>query len=161
MVYKLEVKANDFKSDTVCMGWQLIEILRNFECMTDVEWLIFDVYGTTHRDLSQLFEINETGEIIFESTKDLISSVEQVIQFEQGVFCLVPNSEEIQFIDGPPETESPEGMQIKGSLLEIRTFDYSFFEIYSRDKDCLEKIKNNCSLQKNLIFKGIDNEFRI
>ena len=156
MVYKLELKASNFKSDTVCMGWQLVEILRNFDNITDAKWLVFDIYGTTHGDLSQLFEKNETGETVFESTKKLMLSVEQIIQFEQGVFCLVPNSEEIQFDDGPPETESSEGIQIKSSLLEIRAFDYTFFEVYSRNEEYLKKIKNNCSIQENLIFKTIN-----
>lgn len=155
MVYKLELKSSNFESDTICMGWQLVGILKNFIDLEDTKWLAFDVYGTTHNDLLQLFKADETGGTTFDHTTSLISSVEKMIQFEQGVFCLISNSEIIQFEDGIPETESPEGLQIQNSFLEVRAFDYTLFEIYSSDKEYLEKIKNSVSNQDGLSFKTV------
>ena len=150
-MYKLEIKSSDFEIDTICMGWQLVKILKNFISLKSIKWLVYDVYGTTHDDLSQIFKPSECGKITFDSTESLISSVEKVVQFEQGVFCLVSNSEEIQFEDGIPETESSEGLQIKNSLLEIRAFDYTSFEVYSSNEEYLKKIKDNiCLEQKQL-----------
>jgi hypothetical protein len=153
-VYKLEIRADDFESNTICMGWQLVEILKNFKDLKYRKWVVFDVYGTTHDDLLKLFKVDKTRKIDFDSTERLISSVEKVIQFEQGVFCLVSDSKKLEFKDGFPETEAPEGMQIKDSLVEIRTFDYTLFEIYSNNKKYLGKIKNYFSNQ-DLNFKEI------
>ena len=143
LVYKLEIEANSFECDTVCLGWQLVKILKNFTNLKDTKWLVFDVYGTTHDDMLQLFITDETGSVTFDSTESLIASVEKVIQFESGVFCLIPNSHKIEIEGGSPETEASEGMQIENALLEVRAFDYTFFEIYSHDKEYLEKIKSN------------------
>ena len=154
-MYKLEIEANNFEYDTVCLGWQLAKILMNFTDFKDTKWLVFDVYGTTHDDILQLFITDEAGRVTFDSTESLIVAVEKVIQFESGVFCLVSNSNKIEVEDDSPETESPEGMQIENALLEVRAFDYTFFEVYSHDKEYLEKIKKNLLIQDNLNLKVI------
>lgn len=98
-----------------------------------MKWKVYDVYGKTNKDLNELFKRNENEEIIFNTTENLNTSVNEVIQFEEGAFCLVSKSGEIEFENGLLETEAPEGLQIKSTFVEIRTFDYSYFEIYSND----------------------------
>ena len=146
MVYKLEIRSIDFGMDTICMGWRLSKILRNFIDLKNIKWLVFDIYGTTQDDLSKLFEIDETGKIIFEDTETLISKVDKIIQFEQGVFSLISSFENIDFEELNLETEASEGLQIKNSLLEIRAFDYSYFEIYSNNKTYLKKIEESIAV---------------
>lgn len=155
MIYKLEIKSENFESDTICMGWQLVDILKNFTDLKNMKWMVFDVYGSTHSNLLELFNKDENENILFEDTKHLISSVTEIVQFEDGVFCLVDDLEKIEFTNGIPETEASEGIQIKKSLLEIRTFDCSFFEIYSPEKKYLDKIKMNLPNQENLNYKEI------
>jgi hypoxanthine phosphoribosyltransferase len=155
MIYKLEISSENFNTDTICMGWQLANILKDFVNLKNITWLVFDVYGSTHGDLLELFKKDKQKTVHFEDTKQLISSVSEVVQFETGVFCLVDKSEKIEFTKGVPETEAKEGIQIQKAILEIRTFDYSFFEVYSTDKKYLDKIKKKLPNQKDLDCKTI------
>ncbi|MBL1226734.1 hypothetical protein [Enterococcus sp. BWR-S5] len=143
MIYKLEIKSEHFHSDTTCMGWQLVDILKNFIDLKNLKWVVFDIYGSTHEDLLELFKKDKNETVFFENTEHLISSVNEVVQFETGVFCLIDSTKKIEFIDGIPETEAKERIQVQKEILEIRTFDYSFFEVYSADRKYLDKIKMN------------------
>lgn len=154
-MYKIEVKPLNFEDDMICLGWQLADILSNFEDLVDIKWAGFDIFGSTHTGLSELFKPDYDGNIVFDSTKKLIFSVKEVVQFERGVFCLLESSEKIEFEDGVPETEMPEGMQLKKSLLEIRTFDYSYFEIYSPKREYLDKIRMNLLNSKGVGYKEV------
>lgn len=155
MIYKLEISSENFNTDTICMGWQLTDILKSFVNLKNIIWMAFDVYGSTHKDLLELFKKDKQNTVLFEDTKQLIFSVSEVVQFETGVFCLVDKSKKIEFSNGIPETEAKEGIQIQNAILEIRTFDYSFFEVYSTDKKYLDKIKTTLPNQKDLEYKII------
>lgn len=117
------------------MGWQLASLLQAVVKIKNIKWLAFDIYGTTRGDLGELFIKDNAGIVVFSNTNSLITSVEQVVQVEQGVFCLVRESDKVD-----SETEAPEGMQLEKSISEIRTFDFSFFEIYSAEKNILNEI---------------------
>lgn len=108
------------------MGWQLASLLQAVVKIKNIKWLAFDIYGTTRGDLGELFKKDNTGTAVFSNTNSLITSVEQVVQFEQGVFCLVRESDKVDSETETPETEAAEGMQLEKSILEIRTFDSSF-----------------------------------
>lgn len=122
------------------MGWQLASLLQAVVKIKNIKWLAFDIYGTTRGDLGELFIKDNAGIVVFSNTNSLITSVEQVVQFEQGVFCLVRESDKVDSETETPETEAPEGMQLEKSISEIRTFDFSFFEIYSAEKNILNEI---------------------
>lgn len=148
--FKLKIRGMDFFNEELsCLGWQFAEILKSIKDYTENHnWYIFDVLGTSNFSLIELFPINTSGLCIVLSTDELIDKVKKVIQFESGVFIAVQKGEEINWdLDCLPETEESEGLQHPFAEIEIRTFDYSFFEIYGMDVD-IEKIVLNY-FQKN------------
>lgn len=65
------------------------------------------------------------------TTDELIDKVKRVIQFESGVFIAVQKGVKISWdLDHLLETEESGGGQHPLAEIEIRTFDYSCFEIY-------------------------------
>jgi hypothetical protein len=148
--FKLKIRGMDFFNEELsCLGWQFAEILKSIKDYTEnYNWYIFDVLGTSNFSLVELFPINKSGLCIVLSTDELIDKVKKVIQFESGVFIAVQKGEEINWdFACLPETEESEGLQHPFAEIEIRTFDYSFFEIYGMDVD-IEKIVLNY-FQKN------------
>ena len=79
-VHRIEIYAKKFEYDLACMGWQLVSILTAFVNEKNIKWLVFDLYGSTESDLNFLFKKNDKGFTVFDSTHELISSVEKVIQ---------------------------------------------------------------------------------
>lgn len=155
MIYKLEIRSENFQSDVICMGWQLSQILKAFISLSGISWAIYDIYGSTNSNLFKLFPKDKFDNIFFKNTADLISSVNKIHQFESGVFCLVDKNKKIKFLDDVPETESDEGIQVKNALLEIRAFDYTYFEVYSEDLEFLERIKIKLPNGDDLTYKKI------
>ncbi|MFP7287636.1 hypothetical protein SFC15_15520 [Shouchella clausii] len=81
----------------------------------------------------------------------MIEKVKRVIQFESGVFIAVEKGKKINWnFDHLPETEESEGLQHPLAEIEIRAFDYSFFEIYGNDIEAKKTILNY--LRKNQIW---------
>lgn len=89
------------------------------------------MFGSTHTSISFLFPQDDKGLCFFSSTEELIEKARQVIQFKRGVFIAFPINKDV-FWDLMllPQTEAPIGLQHPESEIEIRTFDYSYFEIY-------------------------------
>ena len=78
------------------------------------------------------------------STDKLMDKVKKVIQFESGVFIAVQKKKKIEWdFERLPETEVSEGIQHSLADIEIRTFDYSFFEIYSNNIEVKKTILNH------------------
>lgn len=153
--FKLEIKAKNFNNDIICTGEQLTKVLFSLNKLKNVKWLAYDVYGSSKKDLKNLFKIDEEYSL-FNDTKSLINSIYNVIQFEEGVFIMISNDENvIDYADGIPFTEYEEKMQILNSLLEIRMFDFSYIEIYSNNIKLLELIKNSIPNQEDLKIKEI------
>lgn len=132
-----------FNEELSCLGWQLAEILISLKDYTKThEWYIFDVLGTSESSLHDLFPKNPQELCIVLSTEELIDKVKRVIQFESGVFIAVQKGKTINWeFDNLPETEESEGLQHPLAEIEIRTFDYSFFEIYG----------NNIKVEKTIL----------
>jgi hypothetical protein len=75
-------------------------------------------------------------------TRALVMLASEIDQFESGVFLAVP-FELSSGIEGVvAETESPRGAIWKESKVEIRTFDTSYFELYTSDRNIRDTVLN-------------------
>lgn len=149
--FMLKVRGSDyFNEELSCLGCQFAEILLSLKGHTENhEWYIFDVLGTSKSSIDELFQKNPQGVCTVLSTDELIDTVKRVIQFESGVFIAVEKGEKINWdFDHIPETEESEGLQHPLGVIEIRTFDYSFFEIYGINIEVKKTILNY--FRKNL-----------
>lgn len=148
--FMLKVRGSDFFNEELsCLGSQFAEILTSIKDYTEShDWYIFDVLGTSKSPLHELFPKNPQELCVVSSTDKLIDKVKKVIQFESGVFIAVQKGKKIEWdLEYLPETEEDEGIQHLFADIEIRTFDYSFFEIYTKKIEVKRTILNH--FQKN------------
>ncbi|WP_188388392.1 hypothetical protein [Priestia taiwanensis] len=124
-----------FRDELCCLGWQFAEILtRLIEYTEGHHWYVFDVAGGGHVSFLELFPRNSEGMCVICSTEELIQKVKKVNQFESGVFIAIKKGEPVEWdIHYLPETEEEEGLQHPLAAIEIRLFDFSYFEIYGND----------------------------
>ncbi|KOS61805.1 hypothetical protein FJQ98_18580 [Lysinibacillus agricola] len=144
--FMLKVRGNKFFNEELsCLGWQLAEILISLKDYTEShDWYIFDVLGTSKTSLHELFPKNPKELCIVLSTDELIDKVKTIIQFESGVFIAIQKGKKINWnFNHLPETEESEGLQHLFAEIEIRTFDYSFFEIYGNNIEVKKTILNH------------------
>lgn len=131
-----------FNEELSCLGDQLAKILfclKGFK--QDYQWFVFDVFGSTHSSLLELFPTQDLSAI---STDKLIDSVKQIVQFESGVFIGFQKGLQIEWdANSMPETEEDVGIQHSLADIEIRAFDFSYFEIYGNDKKLKEYLVQN------------------
>ncbi|EKF33736.1 MULTISPECIES: hypothetical protein [Bacillus] len=143
--FLLKIRGMEYFNDELsCLGDQLAKILFCIkELKQDYKWYVFDVFGSTH---SSLFELFPDKDLIAMSTDKLIDSVRQVVQFESGVFIGFQKGLQIEWdLNSMPETEEDEGIQHSLADIEIRAFDFSYFEVYGNDI----KIKEHLVLNLN------------
>ncbi|WP_028596377.1 hypothetical protein [Paenibacillus assamensis] len=148
--FLLKVRGSEyFNEELSCLGWQFAEILLSLkEYSHDYIWYIFDVSATSESSLYELFPKHSQEFFSVLSTDELIASVKRVIQFESGVFIAVQKGAGVDWdFDQLPETEESEGLQHPLAEIEIRTFDYSFFEIYGSNIEVKKIILNH--IKKN------------
>lgn len=147
--FMLKVRGSEFNEELSCLGWQFAEILISLKDYTkNHDWYIFDVLGTSKSALHELFPRDSQELCIVLSTGELIDKVKRVIQFESGVFIAVQKGNKIYWdFEHLPETEENEGLQHPLADIEIRAFDYSFFEIYSNNIEVEKAILNH--IRKN------------
>ncbi|PSL40934.1 hypothetical protein B0H99_10366 [Planomicrobium soli] len=133
-----------FNEELSCLGWQLAEILNPLKDYTQFhEWYIFDVTATSKAAITELFPKNPQESFVVLSTDELIDTVKRVIQFESGVFIAVQKGKEVNWdVDHLPDTEENEGLQHPLAEIEIRPFDYSYFEIYGNNNKVKKTILN-------------------
>ncbi|UTR13904.1 hypothetical protein MM221_14980 [Salipaludibacillus sp. LMS25] len=133
--FTLNLQGRDFNEELSCLGRQLTNILISLKDDTkNHDWYIFDILGSSEISFLELFPNNTQGFCIVHSTNELIDRVKNVIQFESGVFLAIEKGRKVIWdFDYLPETEEQEGLQHPLADIEIRAFDYSFFEIYGND----------------------------
>ncbi|KGR85308.1 hypothetical protein [Lysinibacillus odysseyi] len=144
--FKLTIRGMDFFNEELsCLGWQFAEVLKSIKNHTEnYDWYIFDVLGTSNSGLLDLFPLNTSGLCVVLSTNELIDKVKKVIQFESGVFIAVQKGKEVNWDFGClPGTEESEGLQHPFAEIEIRAFDYSFFEFYGRNVEIKQSVLNH------------------
>lgn len=139
-VIRLNGKSIDEKNVS-CLGKQLkiiLEVVMDY--LKDNEWYISDV-SDNENIASIIFEcnINEIRKI--DDTNTLLSKINLIDQFYSGVFIAVrkEKNEQVYFHE-VPETETEEGLQYQDAEVEIRAFDTSYFEIYTKDEALKKKI---------------------
>lgn len=143
--FMLKVRGSQFFNEELsCLGSQFAEILTSIKDYTEShDWYVFDVLGTSSSPLHELFHEN-SQELCVLSTDKLMDKIKKVIQFESGVFMAVQKEKKIEWdFEHLPETEANEGIQHSLADIEIRTFDYSFFEIYSNNIEVKKTILNH------------------
>ncbi|WP_042229513.1 hypothetical protein [Paenibacillus popilliae] len=141
--YIIRLSGEQFESDLSCLGEQLARLLNCIEQETkQLSWYAFDVFGSTHQSLDILFPrpYCKIG-----NTVDLVNKVKRVVQFHSGVFIGAHRETKIDWdVDNLPETEEGEGLQHPSAVIEIRSFDCSYFEIYGIDNRMERKITSCC-----------------
>lgn len=135
------ITAEDFQSELCCLGEQLVELLNCIKKTSPLSWYVFDGLGGCTQPVEDLF-VKPMG--YFEDTDHLIERVKHVVQFESGVFIGVNLDTRMEWdLERLPETEEVEGLQHELAEIEIRTFDFSYFEVYGADKR-MENDLNAC-----------------
>ncbi len=125
-----------------CTGSQLASILHEIEDqLHELTWYVVDVLARNHYCL-ELYEEKEGSQIPLKvgTTQDLIDFVLPVPQFESGIFLAVPTSmgPNIHWTPNLFNTENEEF--IEPSILIVRAFDTSYFEILSKKKDVIDRL---------------------
>ncbi|MBN6888314.1 hypothetical protein ACUXCC_002325 [Cytobacillus horneckiae] len=141
--YTLRLYGNEhFNDELSCLGWQLAKLLEGLKTVSeDYKWYVFDLYGTSEGGFNQYFLTNSNGLCEFFSIDTLIKSSKKIIQYETGVFVMFPKQAQlVMSFDEYPRTEEEEGMQIPKSIIEIRAFDFSYFEVYCNDEKFIKLI---------------------
>jgi hypothetical protein len=139
--------AEDFQSDLCCLGEQLVELLSCIKKTSHLSWYVFDALGGCTQPVEDLFA-KPMG--YFENADELIEQVKHVVQFESGVFIGInPNTRAEWNLEYLPETEEIEGLQHESAEIEIRAFDFSYFEVYGADKR-IENDLNACFTRVSL-----------
>ncbi|EHQ90118.1 hypothetical protein DesyoDRAFT_3080 [Desulfosporosinus youngiae DSM 17734] len=143
--YSFLLGKEQFSAELICLGDQLGKILNciKYELRNHC-WFVFDVFGSSHTLMSCLFPQDQAGICLINTTEELIEKVKKVIQFERGVFIAFPINKEVLWKKNLlPQTEALEGLHHPESEIEIRAFDYSYFEVYTL-RDTLSKVFRSC-----------------
>ncbi len=153
--YRVLLTSKCFPTDKViCLGTQLISII-NFlkDFLPKHIWYGADVdavgKGAMKTDMKDI-KLNLIG-----TDFQFIQYCSGIDQFIWGVFlCIDSNISSQNILDIELETEDEPFRSIacNGIIIELRTFDTSFFEIYSEDEMIIKKLANkfNCSYSSKL-----------
>jgi hypothetical protein len=144
--FQLNLDKRSFGDNVICLGEQLSSILETIKDETkECTWYIFDIAGSSKESILDIFQTDiNTGICKINNTEELIESVRRIIQFERGVFIAIRKDVTLaRNLNCIPETEEDERLQIPESEVEIRTFDYSYFDIYGTNEKIRIKL-NDC-----------------
>lgn len=132
-MYRIQLDADAFSADVVCLGVQLSEVVLAIDgVLPTVEWYGADVYVPGKLQFSGEHPVH------LGSSKQLVGLVLDVGQFESGVFLAFEKSIAPQFREGI-STDDVEGATLCNALLEVRTFDTSWIEIISATRSILTR----------------------
>jgi hypothetical protein len=131
-IQKLVLTDREFDgSEVMCLGSQLAKIVQGIELrLPGLFWYSADVSGSDVDSVK--FEAGPRPRLVG-TANDLIVSSNKVTQFYSGVF-LACKQLGIDFGEQECFTEDPEDRYLPNVEIEIRAFDTSFFEIYSKNK---------------------------
>jgi hypothetical protein len=127
-----------------CTGLQLVEILMILKVrLTDHRWLIADVSTNDGKIPAEII----FGQLsIISSTEELIEISSNIDQYLSGIFLSIPmriNNPRMRIL---LDTEDDPTLDLEDSILEIRAFDTTYFEVYSSELDILRVISNHFKL---------------
>ncbi len=148
--YKISLTEKCFpKAKFVCLGSQLssiISYIRDF--LPKHTWYGADVdaigKGATKHNVNNI-QLNEIG-----SDLQFIDYCSEIEQFIWGVFlCINSNfsSQPIQSVELETEDEPFRSIPCDGVIFEIRTFDTSYFEIYSDDESLMKMLSTKYKVE--------------
>jgi hypothetical protein len=134
--YKTSIKFD--KEQFQCTSWQLLKIIKSVYGYSDFkahEWICGDVeLVSSYRELfnQPYFKIH--------SQQEWSGILKDDFQFMWGVFVLLPPTNKDLVPTKWFLTEDIEWLHIPESIIEIRAFDTSYFEIYSIDKGLIDHL---------------------
>jgi len=137
----------DFRSETCCVGEQLVELLRVIQALRPgLKWYVADVQTIGPSPVPR----REPVPILIGDTGALIQAAQRVDQFESGVFAGVPSSiGQAGFRSGGLWTEDEEAADLGDAVVEVRAFDTSYWSVATADsvlaRNILERIGERCN----------------
>ncbi len=150
--YRILITSKIFPQDkVVCLGTQLISIVNSIkDFLPQHVWYGADIeaVGKGARKYNNI-QLNIIG-----TDSQLIKYCSEVEQFIWGEFlCIDTNfsSQNFQRIELETEDPSFRSINCNGVLLEIRTFDTTYFGIYSEDVELIKQLSKiyNVEIEKN------------
>ena len=147
---QLIIKKESFYPDkVVCLGSQLIIIIEFLKkILAPHIWYAADIHALSTTPNQLAFNSSFLSKI--GNDLSLIEICSQINQFLSGVFIAVHiqhSIQEIEHLEVRTEDEPFRSLPINGVLIEIRTFDTSFFELYSENENIIKKLAENFNLE--------------
>ncbi len=140
----------------ICLGTQLISIVNTLkDFLPKHMWYGADVDAIGKSAMQT--NVNDAQLNLIGTDLDFIQYCSGINQFIWGIFLCIDNSFSSQNIEGIElETEDQPFRSIacSGILLEIRTFDTSYFEIYSENEEIIKIISKKFNFSE-LIYKDV------
>ena len=136
------------KEQGVCLGSQLAAIVKMLSTLIKQHvWLCSDVdaFSPIPQKLGiNSFKLKELGDD--QALADLCKNIDQ---FLSGVFIATEKKPNAEYPDLYLDTEDKQfrPLELDGALLEIRTFDTSYFEIYSEDKKLMNELSKTYDIE--------------
>ena len=136
--YFLKVSGQELNASILsCTGEQLVLIV---DCvrkyLSDYDWYSADVSTMSSNKEWEIYK-SEVPKLIGGSTK-LIKFAEVTDQFTSGVFLAANKKYRFMGFSNTYETEDEQYIDIEFCELEIRAFDTSYFEIYSKERKFID-----------------------
>jgi hypothetical protein len=129
------------KKPVSCTGVQLTEILRVLQDqLVDCKWLVADITSNDRRIPSEM--VSSKFRLI-NSTEELMNISIGIDQYLSGIFLAIPKHINELNIRRVLETEDIPTIDMEDSIVEIRAFDTTYFEIYSSKIDILQTLSNS------------------
>ena len=148
--FRLDLRSKHFYPDQfICLGTQLISIVNALkDFLPKHTWYGADVDAVGKGAMKNNF--NDIHPNFIGNDLHFIQYCAGIDQFTWGVFLCIDNhflSQNIQDVELETEDRPFRSIPCNGIILEIRTFDTTFFGIYSENKEIIEIIskKFNCS----------------
>jgi len=135
-VRRIELPGDVFGEDAACLGPQLEQLVKVLHLNDNSEqWYYADVETNGASSFSCAPGLHKVG-----NSEDFANLLVGTDQFQSGVF-LVSRISSPRF-RANPTTEDTHLVDLGDADVEIRAFDTTYFEVYSRDLDLLERLSN-------------------
>jgi len=155
--YLIRLDKNVFFSDqAVCLGCQLKSIINSLSKLLEPHvWFCADVDAISPipKKLGiDSFQLKKIGNDSY-----LIKLCENIDQFLSGIFIAVKKSDQnikLKDLCIGTEDEQFRFLGLNGVLIEIRTFDTSYFELYSGNAGLMEKLSKKYNVNIDMHVRG-------
>jgi len=157
-VYRILITNKFFTQENfICLGTQLIFIINSIkDFLPSHIWFGTDVDAT--RKSINNYNLNSTQLNIIGTDSQFAKYCSTIEQFIWGEFLCIDTNfsfQNFQNIKLVTEDEPFRPIPCKGVLIEIRTFDTTFFEIFSEDIELMKNLSKifNVEIEKNKLSK--------